>query len=252
MFEQIEWVKKVINMRDDKIVIPLYVQIYGEKYSLLKLDTIKKRFSPSAFKIGYGTADALFMENSFPVDRIHDFDIVTVFTEYDNQQERTIRYLVFESGDIDLSESDDNDKLSHEISEYFGMLYDRVKNIVDEYFKSLITENVPFIPREPDPIPDAHIDDTHDDETIEPTEPDILYATRDDEYYTDDTTDDIDEEDALEELRREVSEYSQDDKDGYPRVTEGGLIGKETVDFINGEGEYSDDNEDYSTDFDIF
>ncbi len=55
---------------------------------------------------------------------------------------------------------------------------------------------------------------------------------------------------------RSVSNEENDDylseEDGYPRVTEGGLIGKETVDFINGEGKYSDDNEDYSTDFDVY
>ena len=50
----------------------------------------------------------------------------------------------------------------------------------------------------------------------------------------------------------EVNDDYLSEEDGYPRVTEGGLIGKETVDFINGEGKHSNDNEDYSTDFDVY
>lgn len=276
MFDDKEWIKKLVNMRDeDQIVIPLYVQIYGKKYSLLELDTIKVRFSEGAFKIGYGTADSLFMPNSFPINRIRDFDVITVFTEYDNGKDRTIRYMVFESGNIDLPDVEEKDKLSEEICSCFDMLYTHVKDVVDGYFKALIAEEEhPIIPRE-EPKKEEPIVDEEDEE-----------------------------EDPLDELRKEVAEYSQDDEDDkllivetdntgtkimsateatldlskdveignglvdmfgnevnddylseedeYPRVTEGGLIGKETVDFINGENKYSDDNEDYSTDFDIF
>ena len=89
MLENRDWIKNLVNMRDeDTIIIPLYIQIYGQKYSLLNLDEIKKRFSPSAFKIGYGTADAWFMKNSFPVNRINDFDLIDTFNEYDAKNGR--------------------------------------------------------------------------------------------------------------------------------------------------------------------
>lgn len=265
MFEDKDYIKNIVGMRDDDaIVIPLYIQIYGQKYSLLELDTIKKRFSRSAFKVGYATADALFMNNSFPVNRIGEFDLVNTFTEYDESMERQIRYTVFESGDVDVKE---DDKLGEEIHMYFECLFNNVRERVDAHFKSLIEqESIPLIPKQ---IPVA-------DENDE----DIPYLSADDE------DDEYVEEDALEDLRKEVAEYSQDDEDnnllivktdntgteivsatkatldlpkddylsegdGYPRVTEGNLIGKETVDFINGEGKYSDDN-DYSTDFDVF
>lgn len=283
-FDNKEWIMKIVNMRDeDQIIIPLYVQIYGKKYSLLELDQIKVRFVEGAFKVGYGTADALFMPNSFPVNRVRDFDIINVFTEYDNVKDRTIRYMTFESGDVDVKE---DNKLDEQIHMYFEALFNRVKEIVNSYFKSLIAQDEhPIIPKEeviPQHIPVVD-EDTEDD--------DIPYPSADDEYdeyYFDkeespfeDDPEEVDEEDPLEELRKEVAEYSQDDEDnkllivetdktgkeivsatkvtldlpkeeGYPRVTEEGLIGKETVDFINGEGKYSDDNEDYSTDFDIF
>ena len=297
MLEDRTWVKNLINSRDDdEIIIPLYVQIYGKKYPLLKLDEIKKRFSPSAFKVGYGTADAWFMKNSFPVHRISEFDLVDTFSEYDSENERNIRYTVFESGDVDTSEEN---KLNEEIHMYFDLLFNNVKERVDAYFRSLIeSENVPIVPE----------DKPKKEE--EPTQTGIKEYTGELSEYSSSSiwdpkfVNEDDEEDPLEELRKEVAEYSQDDEDdkllivetdntgteivsateatldlpkdveigdgladmfgnevnddylseedGYPRVTEGGLIGKETVDFINGEGKYSDDNEDYSTDFDVF
>lgn len=137
-----EKIMKLINMRDeDQIIIPLYVQIYGKRYSILELNDIKVRFTEGAFKIGYGTADALFMTNAFPIKRIHDFDIISVFTEYDDDTNRAIRYMVFESGNIDLPDVDENDKLSEEICACFDMLYVHTKGIVDKYIKNIITNN---------------------------------------------------------------------------------------------------------------
>lgn len=228
MFNDREYIKKIVNMRDeDSIVIPLYVQIYGNKCSLLDLDTIKKRFSRSAFKVGYATADALFMNNSFPVNRIGEFDLVNTFTEYDESMERQIRYTVFEAGDVDVKE---NDKLSEEIHMYFECLFNNVRERVDAHFKSLIEqESVPLIPKH---IPVA-------DENDE----DIPYPSADDE------DDEYVEEDTLEDLRKEVAEYSQDDEDDY--LSEGIEMGDGQVDVLGNEviEEYDTD---YSTDFDVF
>lgn len=295
MLEDRTWVKNLINARDDdEIIIPLYVQIYGKKYPLLKLDEIKKRFSPSAFKVGYGTADAWFMKNSFPVHRISEFDLVDTFSEYDSKNERNIRYTVFESGDVDTSEEN---KLNEEIHMYFDLLFNNVKERVDAYFKSLIkSENVPIVPEDKPKKEEVPMQVGIKEYTGKLSK----YSSSWDPKFVNEN----DEEDPLDELRKEVAEYSQDDEDdkllivetdntgteivsateatldlpkdveignglvdmfgnevnddylseedGYPRVTEGGLIGNETVDFINGEGKYSDDNEDYSTDFDVY
>lgn len=294
MFEDKDYIKNIVGMRDDDaIVIPLYIQIYGQKYSLLELDTIKKRFSRSAFKVGYATADALFMNNSFPVNRIGEFDLVNTFTEYDESMERQIRYTVFESGDVDVKE---DDKLGEEIHMYFECLFNNVRERVDAYFKSLIEqENIPLIPKEKPEKEEVPLQVGIKEYTGELSK---YSSSWDPKFVNEETT-----EDPLEELRKEVAEYSQDDEDNnllivktdntgteivsatkatldlpkdveigdglvnmfgnevnddylsegdvYPRVTEGNLIGKETVDFINGEGKYSDDN-DYSTDFDVF
>lgn len=231
MLEDRNWIRTVVDMRDtDAIVIPLYIQIYGKKYSILDMNSIKKRFAPSAFKIGYGTADSMFMKNSFPVNRINEFDLIDTFYEYDSENDINVRYTVFESGDVDDTESN---KLNEEIHMYFDLLFNNVKENVDAYFKSLIdSESVPIIPKE-------HVEDN-----LAKSIPIV----------------EEDDDDSLEE-------------DEYPRVTEGSLLGKETVDFINGEDKYSDDDylseesvmfnegflnyeddedDDYSTDFDIF
>lgn len=264
MLEDRTWVKNLINSRDDdEIIIPLYVQIYGKKYPLLKLDEIKKRFSPSAFKVGYGTADAWFMKNSFPVHRISEFDLVDTFSEYDSENERNIRYTIFESGDVDISEEN---KLNGEIHMYFGLLFNNVKDRVDAYFKSLIeSENVPIVPEEyvEDKLP-RHIP------IAEESDDNIPYPSIDDE-----DDDYITSDDSLEELRKEVEEYSRDDEDDKLLIVETDNTGTEiesvtsvTLDLSKdveiGDGlvdmfgnevndDYlADDNEDYSTDFDIY
>ena len=267
MLEDRNWIKTVVDMRDaDAIVIPLYIQIYGKKYSILDMNSIKKRFAPSAFKIGYGTADSMFMKNSFPVNRINEFDLIDTFYEYDSENDINVRYTVFESGDVDDIESN---KLNEEIHMYFDLLFNNVKENVDAYFKSLIdSESVPIIP-----------EDKPKKEEV-PMQVGIKEYTGDLSKYCSSWNpkfvNEGNEEDPLDELGEEVEENSQDDsleEDEYPRVTEGSLLGKETVDFINGEGKYSDDDylseesvmfnevflnyeddedDDYSTDFDIF
>lgn len=131
-------IMKLINMRDkDHRIIPLYVQIYNKRYSLLELDQIKTRFTRSCFKVGFGTADALFMTNSFPTNRVTEFDIVNLFTEYDEDKDVNIRYMIFESGNID----NDDTRLIEELNYYVDMLYDYTYKLVDTYIKNLIANN---------------------------------------------------------------------------------------------------------------
>ena len=241
MFEDKDYIKNLVNQRDDdQIVIPLYVQIYGKKYSLLELKDVKVRFTEGAFKVGYGTADALFMPNSFPINRIRDFDVITVFTEYDDKKDRTIRYMVFESGNIDLPDVEEEDKLSEEICSYFDMLYTHVKDVVDDYFKSLIAEEtVPIIPKEE---PKKEEPAVEEEDPLEALRKEVAEYSQDDEDESpfEEDPEEVDEEEAS-EVAFEFEDENEEDE--YPRVTGGGIIGQETADFINGEGKYSDDTE---------
>lgn len=220
MFDDKNWIMDIINRRDDDmIVIPLYVQIYGKRFSILELDKINKRFDTGSFKVAYGTADALFMSNSFPVERARDFDVVTVFTEYDNEKDRRVRYMVFECGDVDVDVDEENpDTLNSQIHSYYEALYNRVKKIVDEHFKALIAiDEHPIIVNDPEP--------------------------------------EEEKEDPLESLRQEVAEYSQDDDDEEvspfeedPEEEDEEESSEVTLQFEDDENE----DYDYSSDFDIF
>lgn len=131
-----ELIKKLINQRrEDEVVFPLYVQIYNNRYSLLELDQIKIRFTPGVFKVGFGTADALFMKNSFPINRANEFDVVSIFMEYDDENSRNVRYTVFETSDI---EHDASDSLATEIHGYVEMLCNHVTKQVDDHIKQLL------------------------------------------------------------------------------------------------------------------
>ena len=223
MFDDRNWIMDIINRRDDdQVIIPMYVQIYGKKFSILELDKINKRFDKGSFKVAYGTADALFMPNSFPTERARDFDVITVFTEYDNDKERSIRYMVFECGDVDVDEENPN-PLNVEIHGYYEALYNHVKKIVDDHFKALIAiDEHPIIPKE-EPVEEK---------------PELREYTEEDE------------EDPLEELRKEVEEYSQDDEEEEsPFEEEDEEESSEiTLQFEDDE----DEDTDYSSDFDVF
>ena len=226
MFEDKEWIKRMINMRnDDQIVIPLYIQIYGKKYSLLEMDKINKRFSESSFKIGYGTADGLFMNNSFPTEKANEFNIINSFSQYDDDKDVYIRYTVFESGMVE----DNDNKLYEEINMWFNRLFNHVKDIVDSYFKSLISEeNVPIIPTTSTIVEEDDIIDNNND---------ILYASDNDNDNND--MDDVDNDSVFDDY-----EYNEDDD----------IYTDESSDVTM---EFDDDNddsidEDFSTDFDIF
>ena len=272
MLEDRNWIKTVVDMRDaDAIVIPLYIQIYGKKYSILDMNSIKKRFAPSAFKIGYGTADSMFMKNSFPVNRINEFDLVDTFYEYDSENDINVRYTVFESGDVDDIESN---KLNQEIHMYFDLLFNNVKENVDAYFKSLIeSESVPIIPK-----------DKPKKEEV-PMQVGIKEYTGDLSKYCSSWdpkfVNEGDEEDSLDELGEEASEdlirrykgmtdiipglIVETDNTGTEikkatsvefitqDETDDDYLSEESVMFNEGFLNYEDDeDDDYSTDFDIF
>lgn len=265
-------IKKIIDMReDDEIVIPLYVQINGKRYEILEMDKINVRFNPYTFNVGFGTSDSLFIKNSFPVNRIHEFQLIESFNVQDEDTLANIRYTIFESGYIDNVK--DDDVLGNNINKYFECLYDKCKEYSDNYFKELISGNISLsmnsLDKPKKDVKDIPVEEEKDD--------DILYATEgeDDNSDYEESVNELDKseyssswnpkffneddkEDYLDELRKEVEEYSQDDylseEDEYPKVTEGSILGKETVDFINGEDKYSydEDDDDFTTDFDIF
>lgn len=140
--ENNDLIRKLIDMREEnEIIIPLYVQVYNKRYSILEMDDITVRFTEGVFKVGFGTADALFMKNSFPTNRASEFDVINIFTIYDDSMDRNVRYMVFETGDVD---NDALDTLKDQVHKYYRMLFTHVWNHVDEHIKKLLSTDFDY------------------------------------------------------------------------------------------------------------
>lgn len=129
--------------RKDNIVIPLYVSVYNAPYSLLELDEIQN-CTPSAFKVGYGASSKQFYDMKFPVSRLMEFQNVTTFSRFDEDQQLDVKYFVFESTGID----DDGSQLANEINSYFSMLMEHVMKHVEEVRRERIKREMEEVQEE--------------------------------------------------------------------------------------------------------
>lgn len=117
----------IINKRDrDDMVIPLYIRIGNNRYSLLEVDDIPD-CSPSIFKIGFGSSNSVFNTLRFPISKLINFDYTQIFNHYDEDKQATIQYIVFESSDI----NNDNSLLEISINKYYDMLLEYVMEHVE-------------------------------------------------------------------------------------------------------------------------
>lgn len=132
-----ELIKRIIDKRnDDEYVIPLYVKIYNNTYSLLELDSITD-YNPSSFKVGFGSSSSIFTKNSFITEYSFDFDIVNVFGIFSPSLNLNVLYNVFESTYVE--ECSDMHK---QINYYVGLLEDRISKQVDIIKKELIRKQM--------------------------------------------------------------------------------------------------------------
>lgn len=119
-----KYITSMVDMREDnQYVIPLYVKMYKERYSLDELNQITD-FSPSGFKVGFGSNINPFSSNSFITEFILDFDVVRTCTGENNLSGK---YIVFESGYVN------NDTLMHDqINSYVQLLESHIKDNISK------------------------------------------------------------------------------------------------------------------------
>lgn len=130
-----ELVKKIIDQRDDdEYVIPLYVKIYNEKFSILELDNITD-ISPSSFKVGFGSSSSMFIRNSFISKYAMDFEPINVFGVFDNDNGVDILYNIFESSFVT-----ENSDMHIQINNYVHILMDYISNLVNNKRKKMLEE----------------------------------------------------------------------------------------------------------------
>ena len=136
-----EMIAKIIEKcKPEEYVIPLYVRIYDKYYSITEINEIDD-FNPSAFKVGFGSACSIFHKNSFPAQCTYSFENTSIFTEFDEERNVYVRYLVFESnGGFNYNE--EHHPIYDQINEYCDMLFNYIKDRVIKIKKERIRKQI--------------------------------------------------------------------------------------------------------------
>ena len=136
--EDKEMIMSIINNRkSDELVIPLYVKVGNQRYSLLEIEDIPD-CSPSIFKIGFGSSNSVFTRIKFPNDKLMYFSEAKLFNHFDEDKQILIQYITFESSDVE-----DNDTLLNKnINMYYDMLLEYVMENVDKNKKERIKKTM--------------------------------------------------------------------------------------------------------------
>ena len=130
-------IEELINLRPNtNIVEPLYVKSFGRIYGINELDSIEE-FSPSGFKVGYGSSEGLFVKNQFDVSKTIEISVIRTFVDYIEALQCSRRYYVFESRYID----DVGDcSMYKQMNYYYEMLFNHVEALVDKKRKERLKE----------------------------------------------------------------------------------------------------------------
>lgn len=135
-------IQKLIDSRDSShILIPLYVRINKEIYPILEMDKANT-FTPSSFKIGYGTSNSIFIPNSFDQSKLMHFNAIDAFWSYNIESDMAVRYTIFETGRWDDDIDEEDSILCKDINLYYNILSQYVSNVVQEKRKKLIQEEM--------------------------------------------------------------------------------------------------------------
>lgn len=90
-----EMIMQMISAKHpDAYVIPLYVQLYRDRYSITELKQIKQ-FNPAGFRVGFGARVSIFDKRSFPSDKMFAYEIETVFSHFNENKNADEKFVVF-------------------------------------------------------------------------------------------------------------------------------------------------------------
>ena len=136
--EDKDTIMKLIDCRDKgELVTPVYVRVGNNKYYLSEMDEIQN-CSPSIFKVGYGSSNSVFIRNKFPKSKLIDFIDPSIFLNFDEEEQCTTEYFIFESTDIDYDRTD----LTNEINKWYHILLDHVMEHVEVLKKERIKKTM--------------------------------------------------------------------------------------------------------------
>lgn len=136
--EDKEMIMSIINNRkSDELVIPLYVKVGNQRYSLLEIEDIPD-CSPSIFKVGFGSSNSVFNRLKFPNNQLMYFSESRLFNHYDEDKQIMIQYIMFESSEVE----DDRSVLNDNINKYYNILLDYVMSCVFKNKKERIKKTI--------------------------------------------------------------------------------------------------------------
>jgi hypothetical protein len=78
----------------DAYVIPIYVQLYHERYGIDELKEVKQ-FNPAGFRVGFGAKISMFDKHSFPPDKMFAYEIETVFSHFNDKLNTDEKFVVY-------------------------------------------------------------------------------------------------------------------------------------------------------------
>lgn len=131
----------------DSYIEPLYIKMYNDKYGLDEIKDIHD-FNPSAFKVGFGSSNGLFVKKAFQPTMATALDVITVFNMYKEDLQCSRNYYVFEMGYFVNTNPSSNqyiDELYSQIEYYYEMLYNyletHTKELKKQWLQNLIEES---------------------------------------------------------------------------------------------------------------
>lgn len=131
-------IRKIIDTKtSDQFVIPLYIKIYNNTYSVLEMDDISE-YNHHAFKIGFGACTSLFNYNPYIPKYLIEFSNRNMFNVYDEEQMISIQYYTFESDYI----NDETSELHKQINFYVDMIEKHIADIVKKKKRLIIDKMI--------------------------------------------------------------------------------------------------------------
>lgn len=128
-----EMIMSIIDQKkEDDILIPVYIKVGNKVYSILDIHDVIN-CSPSIFRVGFGSADSIFMKKRFPKKRLMDFDVPRIFRKFDEESQSTIEYILFET-----FYSDNNEDIDEEINKWCSILFSVAMESSEKHRKELL------------------------------------------------------------------------------------------------------------------
>lgn len=133
-----EQIMKMMSAKHkDAYIVPMYIVIQNKSYLLSELNQLES-YNTSGMKMGFGAVNNLFDKKSLPNKYVGEFEVSTVFTNFDEDKNTMIRYMVFETGATD--NENDVDEIHHQINMYYDQLKDYINQLYSEYRQRLMND----------------------------------------------------------------------------------------------------------------